>query len=163
MFLSIYERRRLLVLGAITLIALPILWPRSKDSPAADPTAVSTTTTATPSGDAEIPEPVFLGGPAPISPTGSAAIAYPQVIGQSITGTATYSNLGYTENPVCSSIDAPIGITITVTNINNGRKITCINVFSLLVPPGISVVLHTTVFEKLADVVDAPIPVTITW
>jgi hypothetical protein len=124
---------------------------------------VSTTTTTAPSGDSEIPAPVFLGGPAPIAPTGSAAIAYPQVIGQSVTGTATYSNLGYTESPVCSSIDAPIGISITVTNINNGRKVTCINVFSLLVPAGISVVLHTTVFEKLADVVDAPIPVTISW
>ncbi|MHB1089731.1 MAG: hypothetical protein ACYC06_06955 [Ilumatobacteraceae bacterium] len=163
MFLSLYERRRLLVLGIITLITLPFIWPRSGDSSSADTTAVSTTTTAMPSGDTEIPAPVFLGGPAPLARTGSAAIAYPQVTGQSVIGTATYSNLGYTESPVCSSIDAPIGITITVTNVNNGRKVTCTNVFSLLVPPGISVVLHTTVFEKLADVVDAPIPVTISW
>lgn len=163
MFFSIYERRRLLVLGVITLITLPFIWPRSGDSTSADTTEVSTTTTTAPSGDPEIPAPVFLGGPAPLSPTGSAAIAYPQVIGQSVTGTATYSNLGYTESPVCYSIDAPIGISITVTNINNGRKVTCLNVFSLLVPTGISVVLHTTVFEKLANVVNAPIPVTISW
>ena len=162
MFLSLYERRRLLVLGVFTLVALPIIWPRSGDASSTDTTVVSTTT-MTPSGEPEIPAPVFLGGPAPIAPTGSAAIAYPQVIGQSVTGTGSYSNLGYTESPVCSSIDAPIGISITVTNINNGRKVTCINVFSLLVPAGISVVLHTTVFEKLADVVDAPIPVTISW
>ncbi|MEK7295178.1 MAG: hypothetical protein AAB018_01430, partial [Actinomycetota bacterium] len=159
--LSIYERRRLLVLGVITLVALPFIWPRTSDSSSTSSTTVTTTTV--PTGDLEIPSPVFLGGPEPISPSGSAAIAYPQVLGQSITGTATYSNLGYTESPVCSSIDAPIGITITVTNINNGRKVTCVNVFSLLVPAGISVVLHTTVFEKLGDVVDAPIPVTISW
>jgi hypothetical protein len=124
---------------------------------------LTTTSSTAPSGEEEIPAPVFLGGPAPIAPTGSAAIAYPQMIGQSVTGRATYSNLGYAESPVCSSIDAPIGITITVTNINNGRRITCTNVFSLLIPAGISMVLHTTVFEKLADVVDAPIPVTISW
>lgn len=162
MFLSLYERRRLLVVGVLTLIALPIIWPRSGGSSSADTTAVATTTTAV-TGDSEIPAPVFLGGPAPIAPAGSAAIAYPQVVGQSVTGRATYSNLGYTESPVCYSIDAPLGITITVTNINNGRKVTCTNVFSLLVPAGISVVLHTTVFEKLADVVNAPIPVKISW
>lgn len=163
MVLSLYERRRLAVLGVVTLIALPIIWPRSGDSASTETTTVPSTTTSVPTDDSEIPAPVFLGGPAPLTPTGSAAIAYPQVVGQSITGTATYSNLGYTESPVCSSVDAPTGIAITVTNINNGRKVTCINVFSLLVPAGISVVLHTTVFEKLADVVDAPIPVTISW
>ncbi len=150
------------MLGVVTLIALPFIWPNSGDSSSADSTAITTTTSTTPT-DEEIPAPVFLGGPAPIAPTGSAAIAYPQIIGQSVTGRATYSNLGYAESPVCSSIDAPIGITITVTNVNNGRKITCTNVFSLLIPAGISMVLHTTVFEKLADVVDAPIPVTISW
>lgn len=158
-----YERRRLLVLGVFTLISLPFIWPRSGDSTSADTSTMTTTTSTVPTGDPEIPAPVFLGGPAPIAPSGSAAIAYPQVLGQSVTGRATYSNLGYAESPVCSSIDAPIGITITVTNINNGRKITCTNVFSLLIPNGISMVLHTTVFEKLADVVDAPIPVTISW
>lgn len=161
--LSIYERRRLLVLGVVTLVALPFIWPSSGDSSSADSSAITTTTSTIPTGEPEIPAPVFLGGPAPIAPTGSAAIAYPQVVGQSVSGRATYSNLGYAESPVCSSIDAPIGITITVTNVNNGRKITCTNVFSLLIPAGISMVLHTTVFEKLADVVDAPIPVTISW
>ncbi|MFA5774501.1 MAG: hypothetical protein WC864_03875 [Ilumatobacteraceae bacterium] len=163
MVLSIYERRRLMVLGVFTLIALPFIWPRSGDSSTADSSALSTTTSTTVPGDQEIPAPVFLGGPAPISPTGSAAIAYPQVVGQSVSGRATYSNLGYAESPVCSSIDAPLGITITVTNINNGRSIKCTNVFSLLIPSGVTMVLHTTVFEKLADVVDAPIPVTISW
>ena len=151
-----------MVLGVVTLIALPFIWPDSGDSSSAESATITTTTSTTPT-DEEIPAPVFLGGPAPIAPTGSAAIAYPQVTGQSVTGRATYSNLGYAESPVCSSIDAPIGITITVTNVNNGRKITCTNVFSLLIPAGISMVLHTTVFEKLADVVDAPIPVTISW
>jgi hypothetical protein len=80
-----------------------------------------------------------------------------------ITGTASYSNLGYTETAVCYSIEAPIGRVVTVTNINNGRSITCTNVFSLLVPNGVTIILHTTVFIKLADLIDSPIPVKISW
>lgn len=104
-----------------------------------------------------------MGGPAPIAPSGTAIIAYPQVVGNTVTGRASYVTTGYAEKPICSAIDAPNGITITVTNTNNGRKITCTNIFSLLVPNGISVVMYITVFQKLADVLDAPIPVRITW
>lgn len=157
-----YERRRLVVLGALTLLVLPIVWPKSGGESATQ-TTVTTSTAAPEVGGVEIPSPVYLGGPAPIAPSGTAAIAYPQVIGNTITGLATYVTSGYAEKPICSAIDAPNGVTITVTNINNGRKITCTNIFSLLVPNGISVVMYITVFQKLADVVDAPIPVKITW
>ena len=162
MSLSVYERRRLVILGALTLIVLPFVWPDSGGE-STTPTTITTTTAAPEIGGVEIPSPVYLGGPAPIAPSGTAAIAYPQVIGNTVTGLASYVTSGYAEQPICSAIDAPNGITITVTNINNGRKITCTNIFSLLVPNGISVVMYITVFQKLADVVDAPIPVKITW
>ena len=162
MSLSVYERRRLAVLGALTLLVLPIVWPKSGGESTTQ-TTITTTTAAPQVGGVEIPSPVFLGGPAPIAPSGTAAIAYPQVLGKTVTGLASYVTTGYAEKPICSAIDAPNGITITITNINNGRRITCTNIFSLLVPNGISVVMHITVFEKLADVVDAPIPVKITW
>lgn len=157
-----YERRRLGVLGALTILVLPFVWPESGGESA--PQTTTTTTTAAPAvGGVEIPSPVFLGGPAPIAPSGTAVIAYPQVIGNTVTGLASYVTSGYAEQPICSAIDAPNGITITITNINNGRKITCTNIFSLLVPNGVSVVMYITVFQKLANVVDAPIPVRITW
>jgi len=64
---------------------------------------------------------------------------------------------------VCYSTTVPQGQNLVVTNINNGQKIKCLSVYSTLVPPGIAIVLHQSVFVKLADLIDAPIPVKITW
>ena len=135
----------------------------NSDSSEAVTTTVTVATTVPPIDETEIPSPVILGGPAPLAPTGSAAIAYPAAQTNVITGTAAYSSLGYTETAVCYSIEAPIGRIVTVTNINNGRSITCKNVFSRLVPNGVTVIMHTTVFIKLADLIDSPIPVKISW
>ena len=135
----------------------------NSDSSEAVTTTVTVATTVPPIDETEIPSPVILGGPAPLAPTGSAAIAYPAAQTNVITGTAAYSSLGYTETAVCYSIEAPIGRIVTVTNINNGRSITCTNVFSLLVPNGVTVIMHTTVFIKLADLIDSQIPVKISW
>ena len=162
MVLSVFERRRIVVLTALTLIIMFTVRGFNSSESAATTTVVIATTVP-PIDETEIPAPVILGGPAPLAPTGSAAIAYPAAQTDVITGTAAYSNLGYTETAVCYSIEAPIGRVVTVTNINNGRSITCTNVFSLLVPNGVTVILHTTVFIKLADLIDSPIPVKISW
>ncbi|MEI7883111.1 MAG: hypothetical protein WCI32_06205, partial [Actinomycetota bacterium] len=133
MVLSVFERRRIVVLTALTLIIMFTVRGFNSSESAATTTVVIATTVP-PIDETEIPAPVILGGPAPLAPTGSAAIAYPAAQTDVITGTAAYSNLGYTETAVCYSIEAPIGRVVTVTNINNGRSITCTNVFSLLVP-----------------------------
>ncbi len=163
MVLSVFERRRIAVLAALTLIIMFTVRSFNNDSESAATTTVAIASTVPPIDETEIPSPVILGGPAPLAPTGSAAIAYPATETDVITGTASYSNLGYTQTAVCYSIEAPIGRTVTVTNINNGRSVTCLNVFSLLVPNGVTVILHTSVFIKLADLVDSPIPVKISW
>ena len=162
MVLSVFERRRIVVLTALTLIIMFTVRGFNSSESAATTTVVIATTVP-PIDETEIPAPVILGGPAPLAPTGSAAIAYPAAQTDVITGTAAYSNLGYTETAVCYSIEAPIGRVVTVTNINNGRSITCTNVFSLLVPNGVTIILHTSVFIKLADLIDSPIPVKISW
>lgn len=151
------------MLTALTLIIMFTVRGFNNNQDSAATTTVAIATTVPPIDETEIPAPVILGGPAPLAPTGSAAIAYPAVQSDVITGTASYSNLGYTETAVCYSIEAPIGRVVTVTNINNGRSITCTNVFSLLVPNGVTVILHTSVFIKLADLIDSPIPVKISW
>jgi hypothetical protein len=160
--LSVFERRRIVVLTALTLIIMFTVRGFNSSESAATTTVVIATTVP-PIDETEIPAPVILGGPAPLAPTGSAAIAYPAAQTDVITGTAAYSNLGYTETAVCYSIEAPIGRVVTVTNINNGRSISCTNVFSLLVPNGVTILLHTTVFIKLADLIDSPIPLKISW
>ena len=76
---------------------------------------------------------------------------------------ATFTVLGYTERAVCYSTTVPQGQNLVVTNINNGQSIKCLSVYSTLVPPGIAIVLHQSVFVKLSDLIDAPIPVKVTW
>lgn len=160
--LSIYERRRIAVLASVSLLAVFIFRASSGSNEDATATTV-TTTTVPPVIEQDIPESVILGGPAPLTPTGSAVIAYPADTGNVIDGRASFSNLGYTQTPICYSIAAPIGADLTVTNVNNGRSIKCTNVYSLLVPNGITIILHTTVFTRLADLIDAPLPVKISW
>ncbi|MFM7123655.1 MAG: hypothetical protein ACKOXW_00010 [Actinomycetes bacterium] len=160
MVLSVYERRRIGALSVLTLFALTIF---SFAAGGASSTSSTTTTTVPPVVENEIPESVILGGPPPLAPTGSAPVAYPATSPNSLTGRATYTAFGYSSNPVCFSAMTPVGVQLTVTNINNGRTIKCTSAFGVSVPAGISVQLHSTQFTQLADLVDAPIPVKITW
>jgi hypothetical protein len=63
---------------------------------------------------------------------------------------------------VCQVKDAPFGSKVTVTNLDNSRSTTCTASIS---PAGIldSVVMHTDAFLVIADLVDAPVPVVISW
>ena len=161
MALSVYERRRATVLAVVTVVVLGIAWGNRSDGEATTTEPVVTTTTAL--VDESIPDPVILGGPAPLAPSGSAAIAYPAVNPNERTGVATFSNLGYTQTAVCYSTVVPAGATVTVTNVNNGRTVKCTSVYSLLVPSGMDIMLHSSVFTKIANLIDAPIPVKISW
>lgn len=161
MVLSVYERRRIGALSVLTLFALTIF---SFAAGGASPTtSTTTTTTVPPVVEEEVPESVILGGPPPIAPSGSAAVAYPATSPNSITGRATFTAFGYSSNPVCFSAMTPVGVQLTVTNINNGRSIKCTSAFAVSVPVGVTVQLNSTQFTQLADLIDAPIPVKITW
>lgn len=161
MALSVYERRRATVLAIVTVIVLGLVWGNRSDGK--ETATTETTTTTEPIVDESIPDPVILGGPAPLAPSGSAAIAYPAENPNEESGLATFSNLGYTQTPVCYSTVVPAGASVTVTNVNNGRTVKCTSVYSLLVPAGMSIMLHTSVFTKIANLIDAPIPVKINW
>ena len=161
MALSVYERRRAMVLAIISVVVLGFAWGNRGGDDATSAEVVVTTTTAL--VDESIPDPVILGGPTPLAPSGSAAIAYPAVNPNERTGVATFSNLGYTQTAVCYSTVVPAGATVTVTNVNNGRTVKCTSVYSLLVPSGVDIMLHSSVFTKIANLIDAPIPVKISW
>ena len=160
MVLSVYERRRIGALSVLTLFALTVF---SFAAGGSSSSTSTTTTTVPPVVEDEIPESVILGGPPPIAPSGSAAVAYPATNNNSITGRATFTELGYSSNPVCFSAMTPVGVQLTVTNINNGRSIKCTSAFGVSVPAGVTVQLNSTQFTLLADLIDAPIPVKITW
>jgi len=158
--LSVYERRRIGALSVLTLFALTIF--SFAAGGASSPTS-TTTTTVPPVVEKEIPESVILGGPPPIAPSGSAAVAYPATSPNSLTGRASFTAFGYSSNPVCFSAMTPVGVQLTITNINNGRSVKCTSAFGSSIPAGVSVQLNSNQFTQLADLIDAPIPVKITW
>ena len=160
--LSVYERRRIVVLLAVTLLALPVaLLSRGggSDAPAA---GVAVTSTSAPSLGDEVPAPVILGGPPPVVQDGSAQIAYPS-IDAGVQGTASFSNFDGGPSNVCWVPPAPLGQTLTVTNLNNGRTATCVNVLRESMPPNATMLLHTKVYEALSDLAEVPIPVVAGW
>jgi hypothetical protein len=166
--LSTFQRRRIAVLGLATVILFPLLRSCGGGDPSDsgntavtnNPASVTTILSSNSITEDESPVPIILSGPAPIVQDGSALIAYPEV---DIGGTliATFSNFNNAPEIVCFVPTAPYGITLRVTNINNGRTTTCTNVYQTSLPAGVTVLLHTKVFERISNLVDAPIPVNV--
>ncbi|MEY3816975.1 MAG: hypothetical protein RI966_952, partial [Actinomycetota bacterium] len=78
MFLSTFERRRIVIAALLTTLVLPFVLLNRSDDKVTDSTEVATTTTQLEqaSEDGSL-EPIILGGPSPIVQDGSAQIAYP--------------------------------------------------------------------------------------
>ena len=152
------------MLGAATVFVVLLLRSCSGgDGTAASAPAPAPTTVVAPIVDDSVPAPVILTGPSPIAPSGSAVIAYPAENPLSVDGVATFTNFGFTRTPICYSTTVPPGLEMTVTNKNNGRRLQCISSYSLLVPGGVTIMLHTSKFVELADLVDSPIPISVEW
>ena len=170
MFLSAFDRRRIVLIALVTLFALPSLWIVSRNKAAPDSSSVTSigisdsvdTATASAASDGSL-EPIILGGPAPIVQDGSARIAYPATDPTGVQAIASFSNFDGAPDIVCYIPVAPLGISITVKNLNNGRTTRCTNVYRISLPTGVTMLLHTNVFESLANLVDAPIPVSVSW
>lgn len=113
--------------------------------------------------DEESPAPIILGGPAPIVQDGSAQIAYPATETSGLQLIATFSNFDNAPDVVCFVPQAPFGISLTIKNINNARTTKCTNVYREIMPAGATALLHTKVFERISNLVDAPIPVNVSW
>ena len=168
MFLSAFDRRRIVLIALVTLFALPTLWVVSRDKAAPDSSnlgssvAVDAGTASVETADGSL-EPIILGGPAPIVQDGSARIAYPATDPTGVQAIASFSNFDGAPDIVCYIPVAPLGISVTVKNLNNGRTTRCTNVYRISLPSGVTMLLHTKVFESLANLVDAPIPVSVSW
>jgi hypothetical protein len=175
---------------AITVIALPSLWLMSRSGDSGAPNVATAGVDLGPddadrAGTTRAAQASPPAAPAPAPPTtefdpmGSAAAAYlhppvstpaPGPIAVAVpnagdvTGTvadATYrSSIG--DAGACMVRDAPFGATVTVTNRNNDRSITCRATVS---PVGEvdDVVLATPAFAAIADLTDAPVPVDVDW
>ena len=181
MFLSVTDRRRVTLVGILTLVAVPAVLFFTRGEPQAEvATVAAASVELAPAGDSAIgdattsnsgatsdtsepPAPVFLGGPAGIAPTGTAVISYPNSPANTLEGKGTFSSLSGAPQTVCNAPSAPYGTTLVVRNLDNGRSIACSNVMMPSTPAGVVIVLHTRLFVQLSDLVNAPIPVAITW
>ncbi len=163
---STFERRRIALAALVTILVLPFFLVGRNNNDANDAVVAATTTqpdSALESTEDGSLEAIILGGPAPIVQDGSAQIAYPASSLIGIQAIASFSNFDNAPEIVCYIPQAPLGIKLSVQNLNNGRTTTCTNVFRTSLPSGATMLLHTKVFESLANLVDAPIPVTVSW
>lgn len=164
------DRNRITVAFVLTAVALPLMFMASGSGADGGRSTVESTTSSTinvglaSDPNAKADAPANLGGPAIGDPNGQGQIAYPaDNSGRMVRATASYKRLPEVSNSGCSTDLVPLGSEITVRNLNNGRKVTCTNINIGGVPSGADLVLNTRLFESIADLIDAPIPVELTW
>jgi hypothetical protein len=105
----------------------------------------------------------FLEGPTSPPNPAVAKIAVPTTAsGQQVQGNAVYqTNVGAGAD-TCSS-ELQFNVTLTIKNLNNGREVVCVNRAPEILPEGETVKLSTEQFLVIAELVDSPVPVLITW
>ncbi|MFM9226535.1 MAG: hypothetical protein ACKOQ1_07920 [Actinomycetota bacterium] len=161
------DRNRLTVAIALTALALPVLFIASGPTGKSDRSAEIATTTTLETGlttDKDADAPANLDGPVSADPQGQGQLAYPaDNSGRMVRGDATFKRFPEGAEKGCSTALVPLGAEITVRNLNNGRKTVCTNINSGPTSSTFQIVLHTGVFEKIAEIVDAPLPVELTW
>jgi hypothetical protein len=175
---------RLAIATMLPLVALPVLYAENRETQDQRPTAVaaaglgsalqlaSSEPAAPDTTRVAVPEP-FLAAPvtlAPPAPKPPAAIAVRAGDGSTVVrGKGTFRTWApgssWVANP-CVVPGAPAGETLTVQNTDNGFTARCVNVEEQRAPAAggpLQVVLDTSVFQLLADVAEAPVPLQVSW
>ena len=168
MDLSRTDRNRLTVAAVTTGLLLPLLFiagGRSTNSVDTNTTLAPTTTFDT--GlltDNTADAPANLDGPVAVESSGGGDIAYPAGnTAQSFRGVASFKRFPESATTGCATNRAPLGATITLRNLNNGLKTTCLNINIGPISGTFDVIVNMPVFEKIAELVDAPLPVEMSW
>ena len=168
MDISPVDKNRMTVAMVVSAIFLAIAFMASGNSGNETVATVSVATSTTYdlglSIDSNVDAPANLDGPISADPNGQGQIAYPaNNSGRMVRGNATYKRLPDSVKNGCSTTLVPLGATITILNLNNGRKTTCININIGPMSGSFDITLNTAVFEAIAELVDAPLPVELTW
>lgn len=181
------DRRRLFLAAVVTLLALPAFYFYQRanddsadtgaaaaapvdenvinpvpvvinDAPPADTAVPTSNRSKLPPSEAPDDAPIFMDGPTANDEDATADVAIPaQPAIAPIRLAATYlSTVPGTRSCLTRGVES--GRTVTIVNLDNGRSITCV---TLLAPATQrdDIVLHTSSFEQLADLTEAPIPV----
>lgn len=167
MDLSRIDRNRMTVAFVATALLLTVLFLSAGGSSGSPRTIEAVTTTTYDLGLATgdtVDAPANLDGPVSQDPNGQGQIAYPaDNDGQLVRGSATYKRFPEAARTGCSTNLVPLGTVLTVLNLNNGRKTTCTNINIGPTSGTFDIILNTALFESIAELVDAPIPVELTW
>lgn len=79
-------------------------------------------------------------------------------------GKAGYQTWQLTSNGrPCLFTGAPVNTVVTVTNLDNGKATTCLVAGNQPPGSGLVILLDSTVFQDIADLVEAPVPVRVAW
>lgn len=166
------DRRRVVLASVFTLVALPALWALNRDTSAAGPNVGaagmeidSSSGGTAPSTTAYQPDtPLFVGGDDTLVPPGVIDVNVPPAPGANeAIGKASFHRYAGLGVAVCTTMSAPDGAKLTVTNLDNGQTTTCTNTLGMALPAGSDVVLNTAVYVLIGDLADAPIPVRLSW
>ena len=169
MNLTQIDRNRIVAATLLTALLVPLAWLASgaSDETSATPTTAAVTTTTYALGigaNASADTPANLEGPTGAGAQGEGQIAFPADLeGQYHRGTASYKRFPESASTGCITGIVPLGVDITVRNLDNGRVVTCLNINIGWVPPTADIILNTRLFEDLGRLVDAPLPVEFTW
>lgn len=168
------DRRRTTLLGILTLLALPALFffARADDTSAdsavdieigvdGNPIPLENNSPSRPPLMITDAEPTFLDGPAADPNRGVAEIAVPQrpavePIQLSASFRSTVAGIRS-----CLVRELRSGLTVTITNLDNSRSITCVTSIAPFTQND-DIVLHPDTFSLLADLTEAPISVEVT-
>jgi hypothetical protein len=169
--MNVFDRRRFAVACVLTLVALPALWLASRNSASSSSpggaVGASTTVAATaPPTTAYRPQPpLFVGGDSEPQLPPVINVAVPPAPGPNEQlALASYHRYQGVVGTTCTAPMAPDGATLTITNVNNGLQVSCINSStSVVVPGGADMVIDTALFVRFADLNDAPITVRVSW
>lgn len=175
------DRRRSLLLGVLTLIALPAIYLYSQSDASADITDNDITAEiaaeAAPVTDGGPPvtdnaanrppitvsdaDPIFLDGPVGDVNPGVNEIAIPSrpVIAPLELSASYRSTVAGVRSCLVSGLAG--GLSVSIRNLDNGRSITCVTRAAPSAQVA-DVVLHTDTFSLLADPTEAPITVELT-
>jgi hypothetical protein len=162
------DRRRVLVVAALTVVTLPALWLVGHDrTPAGTGTATAaapaSTSSATGNAFGSL-APIFVDGPeTPPKPAINEIVVPAESAGGYILGTATFKAVVGKAPGVCGAPHAPFGATVTVINRDNDRFVTCQNRAATPLAPGVEVLLNAEQFAMIAQLTDSPVPVRVEW
>ena len=160
------QGRRIAVAAAITVIAVPLALLFSGDDEQTTSTAQTITTEQAPTTTRATEDPLGDPGLAQFDrtvttpPTGGAVIAVPDS-NSAFRGTASF-DYEIEANDLCFARGAPLGLFVTIVNLDNSRSTTCIAAFALD-ENAADVVMHPDRFAAIGDPTDAPITVEYRW